>query len=146
MKNQSGFTMIELVVVIVILGILAAVAVPKFSDLRSDARASSLRGLAGGLRSAAAMARAQYIVNGDDTATTITMDGDSVTVVAGTGYPVAVAGGIDEALESYEGFDATLATAPGTTATFVPENFTGSDCQVEYDQADGTAEVTDSGC
>jgi prepilin-type N-terminal cleavage/methylation domain-containing protein len=101
MRNQSGFTLIELVVVIVILGLLAAVAIPKFSDLRSDARSSSLKGLAGGIRSAAALARAQYKVNGNDSATTVTMDGDSVTVIAGSGYPSAVTGGIDVAMESY---------------------------------------------
>ena len=52
MKQQSGFTLIELIIVIVILGILAATALPKFVDLSSDAKASALKGVVGTLNAA----------------------------------------------------------------------------------------------
>lgn len=54
-KTQSGFTLIELVMVIVILGVLAAVALPKFVDLKSEAQQASMSGVAGSAASASAI-------------------------------------------------------------------------------------------
>ncbi len=70
MKNQNGFTLIELVVVIVVLGILSAIAVPKFIDLRGDARDASVKGIAGGLASASAINYAAKVTNKDSAVST----------------------------------------------------------------------------
>lgn len=64
MKNQSGFTLIELIMVIVILGILAAVAVPKFVDLSGNANASACKANQAAIESAAAIAYAQNAASG----------------------------------------------------------------------------------
>jgi MSHA pilin protein MshA len=55
MRNEKGFTLIELVMVIVILGILTAVAVPKFIDLKTEAQAAALQGVVGAISSASAV-------------------------------------------------------------------------------------------
>ena len=67
MKKSSGFTLIELVVVIVILGILAATAAPKFMDLQKDARVSALNGLMGAMKRANSMVYSKAILAGQDT-------------------------------------------------------------------------------
>ncbi len=61
---MSGFTLIELVVVITILGILAAFAVPKFIALDSQARIATINGLAGSVKSAASLARGLAMATG----------------------------------------------------------------------------------
>jgi prepilin-type N-terminal cleavage/methylation domain-containing protein len=70
---ESGFTLIELVIVIVILGILAAVAIPKYEDMREQARVATIKGQLGSIRSAIAIQYARNALNGS--ATFPTLDG-----------------------------------------------------------------------
>jgi MSHA pilin protein MshB len=64
MKKQKGFTIIELVVVILLLGILTATALPRFMDVTSDAHASVVSAVAGGLGTSVALFRAQWFAEG----------------------------------------------------------------------------------
>ena len=63
-KSESGFTLIELVIVIVILGILASVAIPKYEDMREQARVATLKGQLGSIRSALSIQYARNTLNG----------------------------------------------------------------------------------
>ena len=96
-RQQGGFTLIELIMVIVILGILAAFALPRFADLSGDAKKASLSGLAGSLKSAAAIARSSQLAARASLCTSVTVDGPSVAML--NGYPQALAtGGISAAV------------------------------------------------
>ncbi len=87
MKKQHGFTLIELVMVIVILGILAATALPKFASLQGDARAASINGAAGAMKSAVAIVHAQSLIEGEEAAASADVSMEGVTINTRFGYP-----------------------------------------------------------
>jgi len=116
---QRGFTLIELVMVIVILGVLAAVAVPKFVDLKSDAVTASTQGVAGALSSAAAINYgARSISTSKGAAVSNCTDMSSSTIMQGglpSGYSItAAAVGVGVSVTC----TLTNAGPPSTTATF----------------------------
>ncbi|ROV61872.1 type II secretion system protein [Vibrio ponticus] len=95
MKRQGGFTLIELVVVIVILGILAVTAAPRFLNLQDDAREASLQGLKGALDGAAGITYGKAAVDGVESLSSTTVDSK---VSAAYGYPMANDNGIGKAV------------------------------------------------
>mgnify|MGYP000279776633 FL=1 len=89
MKKQQGFTIIELVIVIVILGLLAASAVPRFLGATDNAQDASVEGVAGGFASAVGLVRAEWELAGRPSGdTNITYDSVSIEV-SDNGYPLA---------------------------------------------------------
>ena len=98
MRNQKGFTLIELIIVIVVLGILAVTAAPQFIDFSSDARTSSVKGLKGAIQGATQTTYGRAAIDGklaeDDGASTpgpLTLDNG---VELKYGYPLASTDGI----------------------------------------------------
>ena len=90
MKGQQGFTLIELVVVIVILGILAVTAAPKFINLQDDARTATLQAVKASMQSAATMVYSKSLIKGNETSAgnaTTFVNVNGVNVLVRYGYP-----------------------------------------------------------
>ena len=137
-ERLHGFTLIELVVTISIIAILAAVALPRYIALQTQARTAKMQAIYGGVRSAAMLAHAQAIATNSTAALTISMEGAIIDQV--NGYPTSTRSGIIRALQ----LDATNdqvtispdAAAAGSTITIdINGATTVANCNVSYTSA-----------
>ena len=164
-RNNGGFTLIELIVVIVILGILAVTAAPKFIDLQSDARLATLNGMKAAINSAVSLTYGKSLVLGKEKEkkVSITINGSPVSVCYG--YPCAAATEIQKVLDIGV-FDACSGNSTSGNSTsgnstsardwcytgggdsessikiYVANGYSsGSKCYVEYKQPDASGKA-----
>lgn len=157
MRDSSGFTLIELIIVIVILGILSAFALPRFADLGGDARRAKIEGAAGAMRSAAAIVNSACRVRddcdilegpagGNGLGNSIELEGEKVTLAFG--YPRASeTAGIVRAAKIRDVDDggdydiATFSAGPGGVRVRPDDETSPNECEMRYIQPQAAGEA-----
>lgn len=142
MKQQKGFTLIELIIVIVVLGILAVTAAPQFINFQSDARESTVKGAQASIQGAMQLVYAKSLIDGTDDAAKAageTVETENGDINISFGYPTALDGTTVDAngIQAAAGLSSTewTATVEGTTAVRFSPVGASTDCYVEYTEA-----------
>jgi len=130
-KQQSGFTLIELIMVIVILGILSAFALPRFADLSGDAQNAAVSGALGATKSASAIAHSAFLARGT---TPVDLEGVNIAII--NGYPAAE--DICAAAQLTADFSCAV-NAGGTGVIVSPQTPAANDPCFTYTEATATA-------
>ena len=144
MKRQNGFTLIELVVVIVILGILAVTAAPKFLNLQDDARASSLQGLKGAMAGAAGITYGKAAIQGKEAADESKNEHvDGIDIVFG--YPKATSAALNAAVtgleQDWKVVKLAIAGTPSISYSYKSNADDATTCIVTYTQAQSVSQA-----
>lgn len=143
MKRNQGFTLIELIIVIVILGILAVTAAPRFLNLSGDAKLSVLQGVQGTIKSASSMIYGKAVIAGQQRAALSCLNNNTITAV--TGSPATCAAG-EDIVFGYAAADADSirAIADLDATDFAFNTATGTPLAIRIAQT--AADLLDSGC
>ncbi len=166
MKQQKGFTLIELVVVIVILGVLAAVALPRFMNATEDAHSAAVSGTGGALAAGVALVRSQWELNRVKGVNSLDTDSNPNTNVLGfgegtvdvnaSGWPTGTTDGTASCSAVWNGVLQGsapsvaaaagnnvdyVASASGTVCTYAYQLDGGSTRNIQYDSSNGVVTI-----
>ncbi|EKE01690.1 MAG: MSHA pilin protein MshA [uncultured bacterium] len=147
MKKQDGFTLMELIIVIVILGILSSFSIPRYMSLDVEARTSIVKGLHGSIMAASEMVHGVAIAKRLTGAGSKNFGGGLTVNLTANSYPVAMEDGIGAALTSTSGFTATVSA---NSIRYDADGGTAGTCSVTYNigpaDAIPTYNYVNSGC